>query len=365
MYWGALAAVEGIGRVTLFRIWEWCQKKHISIEEFWRNARFWSVAGLSASQVKSLTKWQTQGGLDRFTQVLKVLNLHMIGFWQPEYPTLLQELPDKPFLLFIQGDLQKLTLFSGPAVAVVGTRKPTGYGVGVTKRLTTELVERGCPIISGFMTGVDQLAHQACMSAEGVTVGVLGYGHTHVFPAHLHHFRREFLLAGNILVSEFAPQIVPKKGQFPVRNRIVAGLAQATIVIEAGEKSGSLLTAEAAVTYNRAVGAVPGAITSFYSAGCHKLLQEGAALITKAADVYEAIGLPAVDISPMAMNSASSLPTDETMAEVLRILQSQTASTEELLLLTRYSQAEILAALSTLELQERVVFQGGEWAILC
>ena len=176
-----------------------------------------------------------------------------------------------------------------PAVAIVGARRATPYGIGAAESLAEGLAEAGVTVVSGLARGVDAAAHRAALRAGGRTLAVLGAAHDRLYPPEHRNLAREVAESGAVL-TEFPPDTRPLPHHFPRRNRIIAGLAAATVVVEARERSGSLSTARHAADSNREVFAVPGPITSPLSAGCHSLLRSGAALVTGAADLLEELG---------------------------------------------------------------------------
>jgi len=203
------------------------------------------------------------------------------------YPFLLTQISDHPPVLFVKGSLRT---WDQIPVAVVGTRRATSYGRFATEKLVAELVSLGSTIISGFMYGIDVQAQQTAVKQAGSTVGVLGFGFNHMYPRSQQKIFDEWLAAGQTFVTEFAPQTLPTKGTFPSRNRIVAGLSRAVVVVEAAAKSGSLITANLALEYGREVMAVPGPIHSLYSQGTIDLINQGARLVTSGLQVFEALG---------------------------------------------------------------------------
>lgn len=229
----------------------------------------------------------------------------------PGYPPLLAEIAVPPIVLDVLGPIAPPPPLdppsdpppdppSGPArsaaeelarpgVAVVGARRATPYGIGAAESLSEGLAEAGVTVVSGLARGVDAAAHRAALRAGGRTLAVLGAGHDHLYPPEHRNLAREVAASGAVL-TEFPPDARPLPHHFPRRNRIIAGLAAATVVVEARERSGSLSTARHAADSNREVFAVPGPITSSLSAGCHSLLRSGAALVTGVADLLEELG---------------------------------------------------------------------------
>jgi DNA processing protein len=209
------------------------------------------------------------------------------------FPPLLAAIHDPPPGLFVRGDADQ-TLLARPAVAIVGARACSGYGAHVGRLLGRELAAAGLVVVSGLARGVDAEAHRGALDASGTTVAVLGCGIDRDYPAGHSELARRIASTG-LIVSEYAPSVEPAPWRFPARNRIVAGLASATVVVEARERSGALITADLALEEGRDVFAVPGEITSALSAGANALLRLGAAPLTRVEDVLESLGL---DVSP-------------------------------------------------------------------
>jgi len=208
---------------------------------------------------------------------------------QRELPPLLRAIHDPPPGLFIRGDAE-LELLARPAVAVVGARACSGYGASVARMLGRELSSAGLVVVSGLARGVDAEAHRGVLDAGGTTIAVLGCGIDRDYPAaHAELARR--IAATGLVVAEYAPGVEPAPWRFPARNRIIAGLCRATVVVEARERSGALITADLALEEGREVFAVPGEIGSSLSAGTNTLLKLGAAPLTCAADVLDVYGL--------------------------------------------------------------------------
>jgi len=255
------------------------------------------------------------------------------------YPSLLAQLHDPPERLYLRdGDPE---ILARPAVAVVGARSCSPYGSLVARSLGRELAAAGAVVVSGLARGVDGEAHRGALEAGGSTVAVLGCGIDRDYPSAHSALAREICKAG-LVVSEYGPRVEPAPWRFPARNRIIAGLALATVVVEARSRSGSLITADFALELGRDVFAVPGEITSALSAGTNHLLRLGAAPLLSAGDVLGAIGLerakrPALDVSREA-------------AEVLELLRDGPRAADELARSLERDSAAVAAALVELEL---------------
>lgn len=197
------------------------------------------------------------------------------------YPGLLKAIADPPPVLFVWGDV---TALSRPQLALVGSRQPSPGGLKAAGELAVALVGAGYTITSGLAAGIDAAGHRGALDAKGTTVAVLGSGLSRIYPARHHQLAADIAVHGAI-VSEFSPDVAPLPAHFPRRNRVISGLSAGTCVVEATLRSGSLITAKLATDQGREVFAVPGSIYNPATQGCHRLIQEGAKLVTEAADI--------------------------------------------------------------------------------
>ncbi|HUJ55078.1 MAG TPA: DNA-processing protein DprA [Gaiellaceae bacterium] len=257
-----------------------------------------------------------------------------------EFPPLLTAIHDPPPGLFLRGDADA-ELLSRPAVAVVGARACSGYGAAVARGLGRDLAAAGLVVVSGLARGVDAEAHRGALEAGGATVAVLGCGIDRDYPAAHAELARRVAAAG-LIVSEYAPGVEPAPWRFPARNRIIAGLCEAAVVVEARERSGALITADLALEEGREVFAVPGEITSSLSAGTNALLKLGAIVLTGAADVLVSFG---IEPEPPASVSVS-----EAAASLLEIVRAAPAGADVLARRSGLDAGEVARALVELEL---------------
>jgi DNA processing protein len=276
--------------------------------------------------------------------------LHWIARSDPAFPRRLASIHDPPPGLFLRG-AGPVELLEEPAVAIVGARSCTDYGAHVARALARELAAAGVIVVSGLARGIDGWAHRGALEGGGPTVAVLGCGIDRDYP------RAHSALAGHIaetglIVSEYPPGVVPAPWRFPARNRIVAGLTLATVVVEARDRSGALITADLALEEGREVLAVPGEITSSLSRGTNALLRLGAAAATSAGDVLEAIGI----VPPEAGGAE---PPSGTAAAVLAALEAGAATADEVARKIGSEPAVAAAALTELELSGLVSAAAG------
>lgn len=246
-------------------------------------ARLRSVDGVDEVTAASIVEHRDALDLRAEARALADMGARLLSFLDDAYPRPLRHIEDPPPLLFVLGTL---TPMDEIAVAVVGSRNMTSYGRQMAESIAGDLAEAGVTVISGFATGVDGVAHMAALERGGRSIGVLGCGLDVIYPA-THRRLRERLVASGALVTTHRLGTAPRAEHFPDRNAILAGMAQAVVVIEASDKSGALLTAHHAVEQGRPVYAVPGDVTRVNSSGVNNLIREGAKLVTSAADVLD------------------------------------------------------------------------------
>lgn len=275
-----------------------------------------------------------------FGKRLTERGLRFLGRSEPAFPALLRAIHDPPIGLFVRG-VAEPELLSRPAVAVVGARSCSSYGGHVARLLGRELAAAGLVVVSGLARGIDGAAHRGALEAGGPTVAVLGCGIDRDYPASHRELARGIAERG-LIVSEYAPGVEPAPWRFPARNRVIAGLAAATVVVEARERSGALITADFALEEGREVFAVPGEITSSLSRGTNALLRSGATPLTAVSDVLEHFGL---ETDPRAAAEG----------EAAAILAHLPATADELARLTELDSGRLAAILAELELGGLVV----------
>jgi DNA processing protein len=259
----------------------------------------------------------------------------------PRFPRALAAIFDAPAGLFLRGGGEP-DLLDRPAVAVVGARSCSSYGADVARMLGRDLAAAGLVVVSGLARGIDGHAHRGALDADGITVAVLGCGVDRDYPA-AHAELAARIAERGLVVSEYAPGIEPAPWRFPARNRIVAGLAQATVVVEARERSGALITADLALEEGREVFAVPGEITSTLSAGSNRLLRSGATPLTAFADVLESFGIEPDAPQPLPELGAAA-------AAIVAFLETEPAGVDTLARALGLDAGTLAAGLTELEL---------------
>jgi DNA processing protein len=276
----------------------------------------------------------------------------------PSYPVALTTIVDPPPVLWTRGCAGAL---SAPAVAIVGSRAASPYGLAVAEQLAGDLAASGLVIVSGLARGVDSAAHRGALAAGGVTVAVLGSGVDVIYPPE-HAALGRAIDATGAVISELVPGTGPQQWFFPLRNRIISGLSRAVVVIEAGEKSGSLITARCALDQGRDVLAVPGNVLSGRSRGAHALLRDGAKIVESADDILEELGMggPSAGVrSPGAEDSRGLTPMSACDPVLACLAPGEPSDLDEISERSGLNTARLLPRLFELELQGRVRRVGG------
>ena len=287
-------------------------------------------------------------------QQLVAQHIQVVTLLDPDYPALLKETHNAPAVLFYRGTLPRPTT---TLVAVVGTRVATAYGRTVTPRIVEPLAHAEIGIVSGLALGIDGLAHEAALAAGGKTYAVVGTGLDQMYPPQHAQLADRIVKEGGAIISEFPLGTQPLPQNFPQRNRIVAGMCAGTLVIEAGEKSGALLTAKLALDENREVFCIPGDITRETSVGTNKFIRLGAQLATSANDILTALNLQQNPEYSGAHSAYAGATTEEKV--ILKNLSTEPRHVDELASLCDCDPSVITSTLTVLELQGHVRHVGG------
>lgn len=302
-------------------------------------------------------RWLSKPDWERIEQDLRWLEAsgsRLVLKGGPDYPTLLAEIPDPPLALFVRGNS---SLLQEPQLAMVGSRNPTPGGGATAQDFAAFLARAGLTITSGMALGIDAASHRGALRAGGTTIAVCGTGLDRVYPA-AHHELATRIAERGALVSEFPPGTPPLRDHFPRRNRIIAGLALGTLVVEAAQRSGSLITARLATEQGREVFAIPGSIHNPLARGCHQLIRQGAKLVETAGDVLEELGpLAGVAAGPVATESISILTEeapDESYASLLKCVGFDPTPVDLIVERTGMTADVVSSMLLILELQGQV-----------
>ena len=341
IYWVLLTMVKQIGPARFSRLIE----RFGSAEAAWRAPLLeLAAAGLERRAVESLARLRDTLDPETEWRRLRAAEVSVTILDDLTYPSALREIGDPPPVLYVRGELSPADDW---AIAVVGTRRASVYGRQVAERLVADVARAGVTVVSGLARGIDTHAHRAALNAGGRTIAVLGSGLDRVYPEENRALADQIAQSGAVL-TEFPMGTPPDATNFPRRNRIVSGLARATLVVEADLKSGAMITATQAAEQGRDVFAVPGSIFSPLSAGPHQLIREGARVVTEASDILEELHLTAV-VEERAAREA--LPADPTEAALLRLLSDEPTHVDDLTRGSQLPSATVTATLTILELK--------------
>ncbi len=276
--------------------------------------------------------------------VLERIGASFIGFNEPDFPPLLNQIQTAPLGLFVLGEQ---ALLCTPQIAIVGSRSPTPSGKRSTQRFAAELSIAGLSITSGMAIGIDSCAHRGCLEVDGKTIAVMATGIDMVYP-HANRSLCKQIAENGLIISEYPPGTPPRREYFPQRNRIISGLSLGTLVVEAGLRSGSLVTARLAGEQGREVFAVPGSIHVAVSRGCHRLLRQGAKLVETTEDILEEIGQFFITQRHI-VQTRTSVPSDE-FSDFYALIDYTPISIDELVVQSGLTVEKVSYILMQLEL---------------
>ena len=312
-----------------------------------------NVPGVGPKLVLQLSLAKESTGVQSQLELCRQNDIQIITRSDSNYPKPLAEIYDPPNLLFCRGELLDIDQV---AIAIVGTRHASNYGRAIATRLATGLAMAGFTIVSGLARGIDAAAHRAALAAGGRTVAVLGGGLLKMYPPEHAQLAKEIAKSGAVL-SESLPMQPPKSGSFPRRNRIVTGLCLGVIVVEAGERSGALISARMAMEQGREVFAVPGRVDSRMSRGCHRLISDGAKLVESIDDVLEELGPlanPARIDPETSIRHPAEMKLSDQETNVLRAIGTEKTEFDAVVVVTGLPPARVLATISVLEVRRLV-----------
>jgi DNA processing protein len=347
--WVGFNLVKGIGAVRLRTL-----IAHFgSVEAAWAaSADELRAAGLSARLAEQVDKIRQAVDLPRLWSRIEAQGITILTWDDELYPPRLKEIEQPPPVIYLRGEI---TLDDHFAVAIVGTRRITPYGRQITEDLASFLAGQGVTVVSGLARGVDAVAHSAALKAGGRTIAVLGSGVDKIYPPE-HQQMAEKMMKQGAVVSDYAVGTAPDAANFPPRNRIISGLSMATVVIEAGETSGALITAGFAAEQGREVFAVPGNILAPQSKGTNKLIQTGAHPLLNSQDLMQALNLTRAGAFKAARKA---IPADALEAQLLAALGAEPVHVDEIRNQTGLPIEKVSATLTLMELKGMVRQVGG------
>ncbi len=340
-YWVGFNLIKGIGAVRLQALREHFGDLSIA----WQApADALQAAGLGQKLAERVVQARTGVDLDRLLERYAAQGISILTWDDELYPPRLKEIDQPPPVLYVRGTL---TAEDAWAIAIVGTRRVSAYGRQVAEELAAFLGTNGVTVISGLARGVDSIAHQAALKAGGRTIAVLGSGVDRIYPPENIPLANKMMGSGAI-ISDYAPGTSPEASNFPPRNRIISGLSMAVVVVEAGETSGALITAQFAVDQGREVFAVPGNIFAVQSKGTNRLISEGAHPLLSGRDMLDMLKLTRVNEQRQVRQV---LPADEVESKILRVLTQEPLHMDEIRNRTELPIERVSAALVMMELK--------------
>jgi DNA processing protein len=349
LYWLGFSLVPRIGPGRLRKLLEVFESPEVA----WKAPeRLLRTIGLPRDALEGLIRLRRQLDLEWELERIRELGFDLLTWDDHDYPDRLRQIEYPPPVLYVRG---QLTPQDSTAVAVVGTRRPTGYGRDITARVVEALAASGVTVVSGLARGTDGLAHKTALKCGGRTIAVLGSGLDQLYPPEHRHLAEEIQGAGAV-ITDYALGTRPEPGNFPPRNRIISGCSMAVVVVEAGEASGALITAEFAAEQGRDVFAVPGRIGDLKSRGTNWLISQGAFPLLSIEGLLEALNLEMVSLQ----NAASRvLPADPVERTILESLGTAPTHIDEISRKSGLEAGTISACLAMLELRGRVRQVGG------
>jgi DNA processing protein len=317
-------------------------------------AELTAISGVGPQLAQRIARAREEHDAGAELALCRRMGVRLIAHDDPEYPAPLQNIPDPPVLLYLKGRLEPRDQI---AIAIVGSRHCTPYGIRTSERLAGALARTGFTVVSGLARGIDAAAHRGAIKAGGRSIAVLANGLASVYPPEHEDLARALAEAGGLL-SEMPMRQVPLAGLFTQRNRIISGIALGVVVVEATPRSGSLSTARHAVEQNREVFAVPGPADSLSSRGCHRLIRDGARLVETVDDILEELGPLAGEIrtdpgEPPVRHPAELALTDLERS-LLGRLDDHPTGVDDLVTRTAMTAGQVLATLSVLEVKRLV-----------
>ena len=348
-YWIGLKAVPGIGNVAFRRLLERFDTPEAALKA--SPTSFAGIRGMTPATIKGINNGDWQRFAEEECRRLEASSARLVTYISHDYPKSLFEIPDPPPFLYIKGELRSQEL----SIAIVGSRRATSYGLLTTGKLAERLASHGVCVVSGMARGIDTAAHRGALQAGGRSIGVLGCGVDRIYPPENRSLFEEMAGKG-CLVSEFPLGTLPLAENFPRRNRIISGLSRGVLVVEAAEKSGSLITAQYALEHGRDVFAVPGNISFATSRGCNRLIKQGAKLVDCVEDILEELpgGALASGGAPLFQPSPRTFALTPKEAAIYELLARSPLHIDDIISQTELTAGEVSSMLLHLELKGAV-----------
>lgn len=337
----ALHSIDGLGPIRLKVVLDYFKDPKLAWEA---NGSELLTIGIPRPTVDLLLETRKKLDPQKYVESIKNAGINWMTIFDEGYPKLLKQIYDPPVIFYYKGEILPE---DEKAIAVVGTRKITGYGKAVTEQFTKGLVDAGVTIVSGLARGVDSQAHKSAVDALGRTIAVLGGGLNQIYPPENRILAQNIIEGHGAVISEFPPDYPSMPGNFPARNRVISGLSLAVLVTEAAEDSGSLITARLAIEQGREVFAVPGPITSDLSKGPIDLIKEGAKVVVEAGEILQELGIRQVQ---SAKGKVQSQNLTEEEKRVLEVLENENMHIDEIGRKLNMNAAKISATLLKMEI---------------
>ncbi len=285
IYWVWLSRIEGLGCIRKNKLLQ----LYKTPEEIWKLSykEIVSIDGFGEKIAKNILDCRYRKNLDKYVEFMQKNDIKMVTIYDKEYPNKLKSIYDAPVTLYIKGNKD---ILNNDSISIVGCRNCSNYGKEVSRKFAYDLAKENITIISGMAKGIDSNAHIGCLNAKGKTIAVLGSGLDRIYPKENVLLYNEIIANDGAIVSEYVIGTNPTKMNFPARNRIISGLSDGIIVVEAKEKSGTLITVDFALEQGKDVFVVPGNITSPNSVGTNELIKQGAKCVTSVKDIFEENG---------------------------------------------------------------------------
>lgn len=281
-YWLWLSRIPGLGYKTLFKL----LKHYKTLEEIWNLEKgdIRKIKGLGEEIEAKLLHKMYKVNIEKYMEYMEKHKIKLISILDKEYPSILKEIYDPPIVLFVQGKEENLNQF---LIGMVGCRNCSKYGEVVAKEIAYQLAKHNIGVVSGLAKGIDTFSHIGSLYGKGRTIAVLGNGLDTTYPKENEKIRKEILSFGGTIISEYVMGTKPERMNFPARNRIISGLSKGIVVVEARQKSGSMITVEYALEQGKEVFAVPGNIQSKTAEGTNFLIKEGAKIVRNVNDILD------------------------------------------------------------------------------